>query len=259
MIHFLSHFSAGMVAVIVIGLSMLLSVACLWLVQRYFKFLHFMEATDHGVNFLQSIGVIIALIFAFVTVAVWGNFSGVDKSISREANVLHNIYRNVESYPPEISSQVKPLMRDYVNQVVKVEWHTLREGKEDEESHRLISRISQIMVAYRPANISELPLHSETLRLISENRGLRHDRIKGSEPNLGPPMWIALFCAALFFILYSSMFIISRFSTHVLMIAALGASLGLMFYLLVIYNYPFLEPAELSNEPFRRLLEFYWK
>jgi len=259
MIQFLSQFSSETVAIFVIGISILLSVLCLWVVQRYLQFIHFRDATDHGEIFSAAIGGIISLVFAFVTITVWQNYNYIDNAVAKEANVLHNIYRNVEVYPPEISNQVRPLLRQYVEQVIKVEWPSLREAKEDAESHRLITEVNRIMVAYKPAVLGEFPLHTETLRLISENRGLRHDRIKGSKPHLETPMWTALFIAAILLVAYSSMFVVPRFSTHVFMISSLGASLGIMFYILVVYNYPFTEPGAIVSEPFQRLLDVYWK
>jgi len=45
---------------------------------------------------------------------------------------------------------------------------------------------------------------------------------------------------------------------HALMIGSLAAFLGLIYFLLVSYNYPFIPPAEVSVDAFKNLLEF-WK
>ncbi len=42
------------------------------------------------------------------------------------------------------------------------------------------------------------------------------------------------------------------------MIGSLAAFLGLVYFLLVVYNYPFTDPAAVSSAPFQDLLG-YWK
>ena len=258
MVHFVSYFSALGLLVVVIGAAVLVSLGCLWLVQRFAARLHFVEATEFGEIFSASTGVIVALIFAFVTMAVWQNYDKVGGVVSREAHTLHNIYRNLESYPPRISEPVRTLMRDYAKRVIDYEWKSTAEGRPDEEATQMLYKIGSLLTAYRITNIGEMPLHAETLRLIAEHRGLTRDRIKGGEPCLEPPMWIALICGAFILIVYSCFFVVPRFGHHVVMISVLGAALGLMFYLLLAYNYPLTGPAAVSSAPYQQLLT-YWK
>ncbi len=256
--YLVSHFSALGLAAAVIAVSVLVSIGCLCLVRRFAARLHFVDATQFGEIFSASTGMIIALIFAFVTMAAWGNYDKVDGIVSREAHVLHNIHRNLESYPQRISEPVRAIMHDYVIQVINHEWQTTAEGKSDEAATQMLYKFGAMLTAYRIVDIGEIPLHSETLRLIAEHRSLTRDRIKGGEPCLEPPMWIALICGALIFIAYSCFFVVPRFRNHVIMISVLGTALGLMFYLLLVYNYPFTGPAAIGSEPYRQLLT-YWK
>ena len=258
MIHLVSYFSALGLAVAVIAAAVLVSLGCLWLVRRFAVRLHFDEATQFGEIFSASIGVIVALIFAFVTMAVWQNYDKVDGVVSREAHILHNIHRNLESYPQRVSQPVRAIMQDYVKRVIDHEWKSTAEGKPDEAATQMLYKIGALMTAYRITDIGEIPLHSETLRLIAEYRSLSGDRIKGGEPCLEPPMWIALICGAFIFIVYSCFFVVPRFDHHAIMISVLGAALGLMFYLLLVYNYPFTGPAAISSEPYQQLLTA-WK
>ena len=258
MIDLVSHFSALGLAAVVIVAAVLVSLGCLWLVRRFAVRLHFVEATQFGEIFSASIGLIVALIFAFVTMAVWENYDKVDGVVFREAHVLHNIHRNLESYPPRISEPARAIMHDYVRRVVDHEWKATAKGKPDDAATQMLYRIGALLTAYRVTDIGEIPLHAETLRLIAEHRSLSRDRIKGGEPCLEPPMWIALISGAFILIVYSCFFVVPRFGHHVVMISVLGAALGLMFYLLLVYNYPFTGPAAVSSEPYQQLLT-YWK
>lgn len=164
--------SAYLALLFVSGFS-LVSVGCLWLVQKWLHKLHFHESLEMGEIFSDAIGVLFALLFALVTVAVWQNHDRLDTTVSYEANGLHNLYRDLEQYPPELRLPCQAMLRAYVQQVITVEWPLLKEGKQDPVAHQFITDINKKLLAYRPASLGELPLHGETLKVIF-GAGLLH-------------------------------------------------------------------------------------
>ena len=125
-------------------------------------------------------------------------------------------------------------------------------------AHHLWARICGLILTFNPRNNGELVLHQETMRKVSEYRELRHDRIMGGSPKLGSPMWIILIGGTILFLLYLCFFDVPSFSHHAFMLGALAIFLGLVFYLLVLYNFPFDEPTAISADAFKKLLD-YWK
>lgn len=258
MIGFLSHFSAPVVAVMMIAIFLIPSIGCLWLVKRFCKPLLFTHHTDFGGIFSNAIGVVFALILAFVAVAVWQNYDRIDDSVSKEANTLNNIYCNMAAYPEPVRTESQVLIREYVQRVIKDEWPKLARGEQDETAQHLLIRINRLILTYIPRHNGELVLHQETMRHLNDYRGLRHDRILGGDPKLGSPMWITLIGGTILFLLYLCFFDVPSFLRHAVMIGTMATVLGLVFYLLVLYNFPFDEPTAISTESFQKLLE-YWK
>jgi heme/copper-type cytochrome/quinol oxidase subunit 2 len=121
MIEFFSHFSTYAVAAMMVSLFVVPSLICLWIVRRFCKPLLFTGHTEFGEIFSSAIGVVFALILAFVAVAVWQNYDKVDDDVFREANSLHNIYRNLEAYPEPLHTHAKNLILQYVQVVFKDE------------------------------------------------------------------------------------------------------------------------------------------
>lgn len=258
MITFFSHFSNMTVAAMMIVLFVAFALFALWIVQRYGKSLLFLDHTDYGGIFAQAIGIVFALILAFVTVAIWQNYDRVDDDVIKEATTLNNIYRNLEAYPEPISTQSRTLIRQYVQTVIRDEWPKLSTVRENDNAHHLIARVNAVILTFNPRSNSELVLHQETMRQLSAYRGLRHDRIIGGKPNLTPPIWLTLIGGTVLYLLYLCFFSVPDIRRYALMIGALAAFLGLIYYLLVLYNYPFTEPGAISPEPFQKLLDF-WK
>ena len=191
-------------------------------------------------------------------VSVWENYDKVESTVEKEANSLHNIYRYLQVYPEPLRSNARGIMRQYVQRVVHNEWPRLSRGEQDETAHEMLARINSLILSHKPSDNGELVLHFETVRNLSEYRGLRHDRIKGGKPCIGMPMWITLLFGTVVYITYLCFFEVPCPTRHAIMVAMLAITLGLAFFLLVIYNYPFTQPAAVDSEPFENLVE-YWK
>ncbi len=258
MIEFFSHFSTYTVAAMMVSLFVFLSLISLWLVRRFCRPFLFTEHTEFGEIFSGAIGVVFALILAFVAVAIWQNYDKVDDDVAREANSLHNIYRNLEAYPEPVRDQSCNLIRQYVQVVIRDEWPKLAHARQDDNAHQLLNRINALILTFNPRNNGELVLHQETMRQLSEYRGLRHDRLIGGRPNLTPPIWLTLIGGTFLYLLFLCFLDIPDKRHHAVMIGSLAAFLGLVYFLLVMYNYPFTEPGAISPDPFKDLL-VYWR
>jgi hypothetical protein len=258
MIEFFSHFSSYVVAAMMVSLFVTLSLTSLRIVRRFCKPLLFTGHTEFGEIFASAIGVVFALILAFVAVAVWQNFEKVDDDVFREANSLHNIYRNIEAYPEPVRSRIKDLIHEYVQVVIRDEWPKLALARQDDNAHQLLNRIKALILTFNPRNNGELALHQETMRQLSEYSGLRHNRIIGGRHNLGTPIWLTLIGGTVLYLLFLCFLDIPDARHHAIMIGSLAAFLGLVYFLLVTYNYPFTAPGGISSASFKELQE-YWK
>jgi hypothetical protein len=254
----LSHFSPFSAAIFFVFVFVAISVACLYLAKRFCKSLLFNQVTDYGQIFASAIGVMFALILAFVAVATWQNYDKVDDGVHKEANSLHNVYRNLSAYPEPFRSEITALLRQYVQYVITDEWPKQSLGLQDETAHTLITRINAAILSFYPHGNREMALHQETLRNVCEYRGLRHDRMTGGRPNLTPSMWITLVGGTILYLIFLCFFDISCFKHHAFMIGMFGAFVALVYCLLIVYNFPFTAPGAISSEPFQKLLE-YWK
>ncbi len=101
--------TAAIILALVGGFS-LAGQICLWINMRWLRPLRFHDATELGEIFLDAIGTIFALLFALITVAVWQNYDRLDKTVSNEANTLHNIYCNLAVYPPAVRDPARRIL-----------------------------------------------------------------------------------------------------------------------------------------------------
>lgn len=218
------------------------------------------NTSDFGQLVGGPIGNVFALVFALVTIAIWENYDHVRNQVTEEAAILHNIYRNLETYPAAVRDPVQALLKQYVNRVVNYEWNILADlqpSHEDPEARRMITAVNATLVAYRPAP-GDAPLQYQMLYEVSECRKLRRARLESGTPYMDPAMWICLDLGSLILLGYCSFWRLPSRREHLFMASALGASLGLIYFMLVIYNHPFAGPAAISPAPMQDLLETRW-
>lgn len=96
------------------------------------------------------------------------------------------------------------------------------------------------------------------LRLLESSRALRHDRIKSGTPYLDDTMWLSLLLGSGILLVFSGLLTQPSRLQHHLMHGCLGASIGLMFYLMSIYNWPFYGPGSVPPDALRALPDRYW-
>jgi hypothetical protein len=244
---------------LLVGVFLLLTVGGVFLSYRLMPRSAIREETaDFGQLVGGPIGNVFALVFALVTIAIWQNYDRVESQVSEEAAAIHNIYRNLDPYPAALRDPARALLKTYVHRVITDEWQHLasvEEGDEDEEAHRLITDFNATLVAYRPRNLGEVPLHQVLLSEIDRARGLRHGRLEAGRAYMDAGMWICLDLGSVILLAYCCFWRLSDRREHLLLASALGASLGLVFFLMLIYNHPFAGPAAISPAPFRALLE----
>jgi hypothetical protein len=258
MMKLLANFSTTTGAVAIIFVFVTLSLVCLSVVRRYCKPFFFSELTNSGETFADAIAVFFALILAFVTIAVWQNNEKVDSVVATEANTLNSIYRNLEAYPEPLGTESRMMIRRYVKRVISDEWPKLAQAREDETAHQLLGQINRKILTFQPRNSGELVLHQETMKSLGEYRGMRHDRLVGGKPKLRAPMWVTLIMGTILYIMYVCFLDVPDFRRHAFMVGTLAALIAVVFYLLLVYNYPFTEPGAIDAGAFQDLLE-YWK
>lgn len=259
MLHLASNLSASSLAFLILTLFIGLAALLVVVTRRFLPWIQVdRENTDFGQIFGGAIGTMFALVFALVTIAVWQNYDRVDAGVGDEANCIHNIYRYLESYPPEMRDSSRVLLQSYLKEVIQVEWPSMKDGRQDPMAHQLITQLNTKIAAYRPANLGDAALHQEVLAQVSRYRALRHDRLKAGVAYLDTCMCISLVGGSLILLVFCSAWRMPSLRQHIFMASALGGSLGMIFFLMLAYNHPFAGPGAIGPDAFQALLDNHW-
>src|SRR5579864_3472093 len=81
---------------------------------------------------LAIVGVVYAVLLAFIAVAVWQDFDQADRLVQTEANLVGDLYRNTAALPDPAAEEVRHYLFVYAETVVQDEWPALTAGHEDD-------------------------------------------------------------------------------------------------------------------------------
>jgi hypothetical protein len=97
-----------------------------------------------------TVGVIYAVLLAFVVIVAWEQYLTAEDRVSQEAAALITIARDASSFPEPARSLVYDQLSAYATSVIRDEWRTMDESTlEHEESGAALARINAIWRIYR--------------------------------------------------------------------------------------------------------------
>jgi hypothetical protein len=203
---------------------------------------------------LAIVGVIYAVLLAFIAVAVWQNYSNVDSLVQTEANLVDDLYRDTISLPPEVAEQLRQNLFDYTETVVHKEWPQMAQSMPPhQKGWRVLDSFHLTLAQLRPADAPTLAVQTEMLGTLDKLYDVRRGRFHAADSGLPSVVWWNLLVGAAILVVFSYLFGAPRLAMHAIMVALLGSSIGLVLVLIVLLDNPFLGRSHVSAEPFQLL------
>lgn len=109
------------------------------------------------------------------------------------------------------------------------------------------------LVAFQPPTASALAAQGAMLETLGKLYDVRRGRFHAAEEGLPAIVWWNLLVGAVLLMGFSCLFGAPRLQMHAVMVAMLGASIGLVLMVIVLLDNPFLGTSHVSVEPFEAL------
>lgn len=208
---------------------------------------------DRAGFILAVIGVIYAVLLAFVAVGVWERFQQAEQRSYDEAAALSTIYRDAGSFPSGTS--IRPLVRAYVHWVITFEWPQMARGQRAPVADALLESIDR-SVRDLPATTPRLQnIQAEMLAASSSAIVDRQTRLTVDFVGVHPIMWLVLILGAVVTVGFTYLFGFERAIMQQLMIGGLSLLIGLVLFLIMALDFPYRGSIAVQPEAFRSLLE----
>lgn len=224
--------------VITVGLSLL----GLVIVRRRVPLKTLKDNQDVAGFVIAVVGVIYAVLLAFVVVIVWQDFGSADTIASNEAAAVGSLDRDAVGIGGTQGNELKAAVEAYARSVVNTEWphmadHQSRAKETDAALNLVWTRVNHLSV---PANgTAGAAFVQEAIRDASTATEQRNSRILESGSQIPGTLWAVLIVGAVVTIAFTYLFGVDTLWHHSLMVACLATLIALSLLVILTLNLPY--------------------
>jgi hypothetical protein len=204
---------------------------------------------------IAIVGVIYAVLLAFVVIVSWEQFSEAANTVGEEASALRGLYRETVAYPPEVRAQIQADVRDYATAAITREWPAMARGEPGDPAvaaalDRLAEHIAELP-ADTPVRQEYVAVEADRFAELVSFRSQRLDFVGQGLPGV---LWVALAIGGVVTIGFAMIFGLRSTPLHLIMTGSLAAVIGVLLFVAVSIDQPFVGDVAVAPAPLVRFL-----
>lgn len=241
-------------AVAFVAAAVLLALGGMLLVRRSVQ-LSTLEEHREVAGFIYAIvGVIYAVLLAFVVTLAWGQQEEARVRIEQEANAAADLYRGTPAFPASFQTEVRGELRGYLQTVLRAEWPDMRGGRTSLETWRQYDRLWQTYLGFSPRTAHQTLWYTQALTRLNDLGDARRLRLLSGRSHLPGLLWGVLWSGGVITVAFAYFFGIRRVGSQALMVSALAAAIALNLFLVLALDRPFSGAIQVGPEAFEQVL-----
>ena len=250
---FIYTISLPLLVIISIVVAVALSLAGLALFHKMVDKDKLREGHDVAGFVYAVVGVIYAVLLAFVVIVVWEQFRNADDIAENEAMHIGNVRQLARAFPDSVSKIITGEVNEYAQSVITREWPAMAKGHSDKQTYEYTKNLWNTFNAYRPAP-AEQPYYNESLRELTSFNDARRLRIIGIDGTMPTIMWTLLIGGGIICIGFTYLFATPHKFTQYLITGLLAAMIAVTLFLIAEMNHPYKGGMSLQPNGFEFLL-----
>jgi len=209
---------------------------------------HIRAANKDATSYMASmVGVVYAVLLAFIAVAVWDQFGQGDEAARREASLTGNIYRDAVLLPAPLGPALAVNMRAYALHVHDKEWPAMAEGAPiGAEGWQILEAANRTIVQEATSDAVTIAMVSEILGRLNDLYDARRDRLAAADDALPGAVWAVVLVGGAISLIFCWLF---GSESHLFQLGTTSLvciAFGLVIYLIVAFDLPFRGTVQVS-------------
>ena len=245
------------IATVMLAIAVGTAVGGVLLVRRLVDIKKFKEHHDIAGPIFSTIGVIYAVMLAFVLVIVWQDFDRAQNNTVQEANYFADMSRDVLGLPEPFRSQFIEANANYLTAVIKYEWPQMQYGKKSVEAQAAADEVWQVTATFDPKTDREKLFFSEMLKKMNEAVEMRRQRLQDSASGLHPALWFVLLLGGLITVVFTFFFGSQNLFAQLTMTTMLAVLIVLIIFTILLMDFPYSGDLSIPSTPFQLVLEHF--
>jgi len=244
------------IALVMMAIAVGIAVGSVLLVRRLVDISKFKEHHDIAGPIFSTIGVIYAVMLAFVLVIVWQDFDRAQNDAVQEANYFLDISRDAMGLPEPFSGQFLEANIKYLDAVVKYEWPLMQRGGASMEAQAAAEDVWELIITFDPKTNSEKIFFSEMLEKMNNAIEMRRQRLQDARTGLHPSLWLVLLLGGIITVVFTVFFGSQNLVAQLIMTTLLAMLIALILFTILIMDFPYSGDLSISVTSFQQVLEY---
>ena len=244
-----------LLGIIIVSTYVLLSIAGLFIIRKFHPPQKLKLHNDVAGFIFATLGVIYAVLIAFLVVITWQDFDEAQKNIAKEANYLASVYRDSSPLPAAIRNELKNNLADYVDSIVTDEWPTMIKGERSQKTQEAQEKIWRLFSNYRPQNETQKIFFAEAVKKLNDACEMRRTRLAQASSTIHPVLYFVLLIGGLMTISFTLFFGSENFVPQIIMTSMLAAMIALTLFTIIVLDCPFTGDISVQPDVFKIILK----
>jgi len=245
----MSYLTAALIVVIAAAAAALASYIVSRVVSLEARLNHYAVGSQ---VFLQ-LGVMFAVLLAFVFSEVWAEYNTADQAINGECGALHGAAILANALPNQAGKPVNRAIVVYVQTVVDKEWPLMAQRQRSPEAAQDFRAAFDLAARLHSTAPSDVAIQGQMLSLLSQAHAARETRTFQVRRSLPMAMWVVLSLLSVFligFVLFAGI----EGPGHMMFASAFTGCTVMVLVLVRLLDFPFEGALTLSNADFIKVL-----
>ncbi len=238
-------------------LSTGLSVLALIAIRKKLNWESFRENHEVGGFLFNALGLIYAVLIAFVVYATWGDYNAAQDYCDHEANMMQDLFLNSDAFPPSEQTLIKEKILEYLRQVINEDWPLLSVDQSNPSSKQTLIDLWKIYMSIDNfENKKQKIVFEESLKKLNDVTDYRRMRILSSQNHIPVVVWTVIIIGALTSIGFSLFFGTRSLSVQATMTSLFAMTNSVIILLILALDHPFTGDIKIKSFPFESVLYF---
>lgn len=241
---FLTMMPTWVAGLILVGLPTLIAVYAPVLVRRHIN-LQRLQANNEVAGFkFAVVGVLYAVLLAFVVVVVWEKFNEADSFVSKEAAAAATVYRLSADIPGEPGNAVRVALSKYLDAAIEKDWLAMARGEGSPAVTVALDRVYTALLSYRGTGNRDAVILAEALRNLDLLTQTRRSRLVAADGYVPGVLWATLIIGAISTLAFTLFFGTKNLLAQAMMTGILSVLLFSGLLIVISFDHPFSGPVK---------------
>ncbi|HCU50988.1 MAG TPA: hypothetical protein DGG94_14525 [Micromonosporaceae bacterium] len=249
----------GLLLIVLVGLG---ATVMVFLARKVMPTAERKEGEVEAIGFVFAVvGVLYAIVLAFVVIDVWTKMTATEENVYREASALVEEYRYAQNLPDPQRQEIQLLAREYANHVVNSEWPQMRKhNRVGLEGYALLDKLRSAVERSRPPvvgtagdSLAEAAAQDAYAYAVSQGDLIaqsRETRLAAASAGVPSVLWFVLLGGGLMMVGFAYVFDIAGVATQIVLAIGLTVMTVLLLWSIYEMEYPFARQLRIDPDAF---------